>query len=459
MNMQELIDALQLIAKMKAVGTPPNAQYLHGRGGLLSTPGLDPNIISAMVMPQGLASTIPVRLSNQTDMIVGILTGLTASSGSEPTAACADFPQAGNFKLCMQTLPFGRIGRETQILQVDRVGEVTNRGEFLDHTVINNPFARTEAIPPFDARNFLRDEAQRALAALVAAIGRDYARIFYTGSPVNTAGSAGYIEYNGLDRLINTGYRDAVTGQLCPAADSWIASFGDANVATDASNTVRQITEILNSRRYLAQQLNINVSWRLVMRYALFRALTEIWPCAYLTSRCTLPSGNTSFMDAGEQVRMRDDMRNNHYLLVDGERVEVVIDDAIAQTDPAAGVHESAIYFVPNGTVGGVPLLYWDFYDMRGANPAIEALTPQGSFQVLGGGRYLLHRKPPTNECIQARMIARPRLILRAPFLAARLTDVRYTTYINERSPFPADPAFYNGGNTTYPAPSFYPFI
>lgn len=456
---RELLEQLAA-QRFKAVGTPPNAQYVHGRTGLLSTPGLDPNIISAMILPTGLAVTLPVRTSRQTDRIVGILTGMTASTGDEPTAACADFPEVGDFKLCQQTLPFGRIGRETQIVQLDRVGEITNRGEFLDHTLANNPFGDMEMPVPVSPAEALRAEAAKQLLALNVGLLRDYADLIFTGNPANTAGSAGYIEYNGLDRLINTGYRDAVTGVACAAADSLIRDFGSVNVATDAGNTLNVITEMVNFLMHLAEQTKISgVEWDLVMRYGAFRALTRIWPCSYLTYQCQ-PLGDDARVniDARDAVELRDDMWNNHYLLIAGKKVRVILDEAIPQTG-AAGTFVSDIYIVPRGVVGGEPTLYWEFFDMRLVNPAIEALTPTGSFQVVGGGRFLLHKKPPTNECIKARLIGKPRLILRTPFLAGKLENVAYTTYINERSPFPGDANFYNGGNTEYSSPSFYTFV
>lgn len=445
-------------ATTKAVAGTPNAVYAHGPGGLLSMPGTSPNIVSATVMPDGLESRLPVRLSTETDTIKGILTGLTASTGTEPDAACEDFPQAGNFKMCFQVLPFGRIGRETQIVQVDRAGDIVNRGEWLDHTIVNDPFAGTAAPLPINTREILRNEAARQLGALGVAIIRDYAHLIYDGNPVNTDASTGYIEFNGLDRLVNTGYQDAFTGIACPAADSLVRSFGDVNIETSPLVTVNTISEMYNALKYLAQQLKIKLEWKLVGPYSLFYALTRVWPCAYLTNRCTVGTNGSINVDAKSTTDMRDDMWNNRYLMIDGDRVEFIIDDAAENTAVSAGLRESDLFFIPWGVIGGEPTIYMEYRDMRASNPVIEAMTPTGSFTVLGGGRYLLHKKPPTNECIQARLIARKRLILRTPFLAARLTDVRYTTYINPRSPFPGQDTFYNGGNTAYPAPSFYPF-
>jgi hypothetical protein len=44
---------------MKAVSGTPDASYMHGIGGLFSTPGLDQRVFSAMLLPsQGLMSRL-----------------------------------------------------------------------------------------------------------------------------------------------------------------------------------------------------------------------------------------------------------------------------------------------------------------------------------------------------------------------------------------------------------------
>ena len=452
---RELLEQLA-VERFKAAGTPPNAAYMHGPTGMLSPLGLGPTLFSAMVTPKGLSATLPVFLSNETNPVYAILTGMTASTGTEPAAACGDFPQAGDLKTCAQTWTYGRLGRESTILQVDKIGQRINRGEFMDQRILNDPFAPIENVTMADRSQILKNECAAKLWNLNLAMARDYARLVYTGNPANTAGDEGYIEYNGLDILINTGYQDTYTGVACPAADSIVNTFSSVNVATDPGATVRTITELLNALRYRAEQLFLDVEFKMVGRYSLFRALSRIWPCGYLTDGCTVPNGSANNIDAMQAMALRDSMRTDHYLLIEGIKVPFIIDDSIAQTG-ASPTHDSTLYIVPTGIVSGEPVLFWDFFNMQYAAECGNMMAPNGSFSVTAGGRYLLEKKAATNECIAARILAKPRLILRTPFLAARLTDVRYTTYQEERSPFPGDANFVNGGNTSYPAPTFLP--
>ena len=79
---------------MKDAGTTTGSM-LHGPGGLLGVPGLNKQIVNAMILPKGVAGRIPVMKSVNTNELFPIFTGQLASSGSEPTGACADWPTVG----------------------------------------------------------------------------------------------------------------------------------------------------------------------------------------------------------------------------------------------------------------------------------------------------------------------------------------------------------------------------
>lgn len=446
-------------AAFKDAGTTPGTM-LHGPGGLLSTPGLNRGIVNAMITPRGLAGRLKVRPSIYTNEIIPILTGLTTSTGSENTTACADAPVVGTWKTCQQTHVFGRMSRESQVLQLDRLGQLVNRGEFRDNVLIGSPAVDPGSIPggAINWTRALQSEYEAKLAALYLGYFRDFARLVYTGNPANTAGNTGYQEYNGLDILINRNKRDAITGQLCPAADSIVFDFNGTNASTSGSTVYDRIANVVTNLERLAEQTGMNpVEWAISMRYGAFWALTNIWPCVYATVGCGV---NTVIRTESltEATAMRDDMRNNRYLLIEGKRYEVIIDDSIIETVPGAiGTYESDIYFVPLRGAGQ-ELTYFEYFNLQEeAVAAASQFTSQGSFTVLEGGRFLFHRKPPSNECVQARITERPRLVLQAPFLAARFTNLRYNITVHERDAFPSEPYFVNGGGTTQPQPYFYP--
>ena len=443
----------------KQAVTSPTVIAPHGPGGLLSQYGLDPTLFNAMVLPRaGLEARLPIRMSSYTNPKFGILTGQTASTGTEPTAACAGGRQPGNLKICTQFWEFGRLTMETKVIRVDNAGQLIDRSEFLDYRLVGNPWA-SEAVPsPItpDPAKALRNKYAKAMLELHNGMLRDYAPLLWTGNPANTTGSEGYIEWNGLDRLIATGYRDIGTGQACAAADSYVSSaLANLVVQDNGAAVVRQITEGYRVRiKYLAEQLGVTVTGAFVGRYGLFRALTEIWPCVYQTYRCTTAAPNDDarvVIDGREQERMRADMRARNYLLIDDEEVPFIVDTTMPETIPVGATGQSDLYFVPL-TVNGEPVLYVDHFNFRGPEGAQEIITAMGAagaahYTISADGRYLFHYLPPTYYCNQISVVTYKRLILRTPFLAAKWTDLRYRFTVHEREYDPADPYYFvNGG-------------
>ncbi len=459
-------DAIRMMNAMAAIGykdagTTAGAQ-LHGPAGLLATPGLNKQIMNAMILPRGLAGRLPVRPSIDTNEIFGILTGLTASTGNEPTADCTDWPLVGQFKLCRQQTPFGQQGRMSQVLNIKHAGEIVNRGEFRDNVLFGQPDTTPAAgaLPgTLNWGRILQTEYEKKLGELFAGYYRDYARNLYTGNPLNT-GAAGYKQYRGLDLQINTGKRDTTNGVACPAADSIVIDVNGASVNTAGGTIYNALANIMLNLELLAQRLSLDVKWGIVMRQGAFWTITNVWPCVYATTNCLVGASIVRTQSLNEAVEMRDAMRNGMYLPIEGKNYEVIVDDAVAETIAAGGVvgtYQSDIYIVPL-TANGEPMLFWEYFTFNEqAIAAGAAMAPQGFFSALDNGRFLFVKLAPTHTCVQVEIIERPRLILYAPFLAARLTSVRYTYSIHERDAFPTDTYFVNGGLPVTPQPYFYP--
>lgn len=441
--------------------TPPTPYRIHGQQGLLSVPGLDPNILNASVSPMsGLWARLPFTLSNETDPTYGIFTGVTASSGAEPTEACAPARQPGNLKICRQHWTFGRVVMDSSVLQYDRLGEIINRSEFQDYRLIGNPLTTVDMVNPVSMQDALRNEVNAALFKLYFAIHRDYGHLIYDGNPANTDGSTGYYEPNGFARIINTGYQDVVTQQRCKAADSLVKAFGNVDVKNNAIWAYTLLTEMIRHLRYRARQAGMrDVNHIIAMPYSLFMQLTELWPCGYSTYRCNPENAAVSVnLEATAANALREAMRNGSYLLIDDQPVEVVVDDFLPETEIGSGTFQTDVYILPL-TANGERLTYTEYFNLAGPNGAqalAREMTLADFFEVIAGGRMWLHRKPPTNECLQVRMGYKPRFICKAPFLAGRITGMRYTPLIKELSGFPGNPNHYNGGSYQWPATTFY---
>lgn len=456
--------------------TTPQGSYGHGPAGLFSAPGLSQPLFSAMTLPiMGVQSMLPAYPSRDAYPLYGIVTGVTATSGNEPTNPCDDPPTIGLTKLCTQTAVFGRQSRQTPVVEVDRAGLWTNRGEFGDLRMMNNPFVNGTAVggptmPGMNVAQLAQNEFAKKMFEFAVGWSRDFANILYSGNPANNTAGGGYKEFYGLDVLINTGYKDAETNVVCPAADSIVRSFGSLDIATNGGTLVRTVTNIFRNLKYIAQKTGLApVTWVIAMPWSLFYEVTEVWPCAYLSYRCqNLPTGSTNFIDAAQQVAMRDDMRGNifdrtgQYLLIDGQRVPVVLDDAIVETVLPGESFTAPMYFIPLTVVGGTQVTYLEYFDQAYSYEIGQAFSP-GFYQVTDAGRFLIHRKPPTNFCVQMLAKTEPRLVLRTPFIAARLTNIKYTPIKHERGWDPysqhANSSFYVDGGKTNRGGSFTSFF
>jgi hypothetical protein len=460
----------------KAAGTTPTAFYGHGPGGAFSSLGLSKPVFSSLILPyMGLGGMLPSVASIDTNPLWGIMTGVTAATGSNPTNVCDECKTAGNMKLCTHSLPFGRYCLDTKVYQVDRIGERRNRAEFTDLSLLNQAFgmnANGGMMPgPVGGGDPLNNEFNKAMFEFAVSWGLLYATQLWTGSPANNTAGGGYKEFIGLDLQINTGHVDAETGVACAGADSIIRSMANLEVSTNGGTYVRQITNVMRNLKFIGSRTGSNpVRWVIAMRWALFYELTEIWPCAYHSYRCSVTdTANIDVvpsLDSAAMSRMRDEMRGNEsamtgqYLLIDGQQVQVVIDDGITETINAGSSFTSSIYFIPITITGGVPVTHWEHFAFDGPNSAMEIrqMAPDGSYFVADGGRFLWHRKPPSNWCVEMAALTKPRIMLATPYLAARLTNVNYTPVAHERDWNTSASYYVDGGGyqRDFYGPSYY---
>jgi hypothetical protein len=425
-----------------------------------------------------LQYVLPVRSTISENPLFGIITGVTASSGSNPTGVCDDPPTAGFVKLCETSLPLGRISLQTTVYDYSRGTRQVSRGEHFDFQVFGGPLAAgndNAFVPTLGGMigNVANDEVAKNMFALAVNWNTRYAPLLYTGNPTsNNTSGGGYKEFWGLQKLINTGYQDAQTQLACPAADSIVRSFGNLNIATNAAAIANGVIYTYFELTTRAAQTGMNpVQWVITMPYSLFYALTEVWPIAYQTvGNPSIPTGSTQFISSDNQIALRDNMRGDiqgrtgQYLWIMGQKVMVVLDDANPETRVAGDIYSASIFFVPL-TAAGQPVTYLEFMNYNDANvrQADGVLDVPGQFKVSDGGRFLLHMKPANNWCVQMMALAEPRLVLRTPYLAARIDNVGYSHLPNVLSGDPNSPSFYrNGGRVNYTgyqpqSPSYFP--
>lgn len=456
------------VFKHDTSGTPGNV-YSHGPGGNLTWPGVDPALFNATMGAQSLLSQLPAVPSVYTNPTYFTITGVQGDTGSEMSGVCDNAPTAGLMKSCLVTSVFGRYERATPLIDVGRLGARNDRADPLDLRLVNSPMSSNLPFglgggigdPPGDV---LTNEVSRKFWERNVSFHRLLSKQLWRGNPATgNAAGGGYKEMTGLQLLVNTGYVDADAGVACPAMDSYVRAFnyGRIDLATGAANLIATLTDMIYQLESRADRAGVSpVRFVLAMRPQLFYQITAIWPCSYLTTNCLTSSAGTPLnMDAQDVVRFRDEMRAGKYLLVDGKRYDVILDDGIIEYDGNSsggnfprGCFATDIYVLPMSMIGGQSTLYLEYFQYT--NPsASDALGNM----ILGRaeGAFLTWPRQ-TNMCVQWQSRIEPRLVLRTPWLAGRISNVVYCPIQHERETFPEEPYFANGGRTSRTGPSYH---
>jgi len=204
----------------KAAGSTQTAAGLFGTGGIFSTPGIEPDVIVAHVRPHGLLSKLPRFGSNLEHPFFATITGVTDVSGSEPTNPCDDAP-AGYLKGCLLTAQFGRIARDTQTIEFDKLMLQVNSGVRTELQLRGRLLGLDDISPTgLSETDVLNIVTMAEMVQVGVQIERKLSQLAWQGTPANNTAGGGYKEPPGLDNQIATGQVDAATGVACEALDS-----------------------------------------------------------------------------------------------------------------------------------------------------------------------------------------------------------------------------------------------
>lgn len=449
-----------MLETFKTASSTATQTPAHGPGGIFSTPGLNQNVFNAMIIPwSGLAKVLPKYKSVDINPLHAITTGVTAVTGSHPSGNCDPCKVPGNLKEGQISSVFGRRCLSTKTIDVSNVGARVNRGEMTDLRWIGDPFAQAGgALPAFPGGSGspLLGELAKARIEFLAGYAQEFSRELYLGNPSNNSGA--HREFRGLNILVNSGYQDAITGAFLSAADSLVVNI-NANITANGATFVNTLTAAYRRQAMAANGMGLSpVTFAFVMPEMMFYELTAVWPCAYASSRCVANAGGAVVnLDGTDQRQMVQDMRDGEYLLIDGAKVKVILDNAITETDNS-GTFTSTIYLLPLTIRGGIASTYMEYFDFENgdAREVINAFGTAGKYETSDGGRFIWARRE-NGFCVSMDSVTRERVILETPWLAARFTNVQYTPIMVTKSGYPSDGnRFYNGGNTSIPAPSFY---
>ena len=459
----EELKALGLIqtgAKNDPSSTTPSAQALYGpfpgsttQFGPFADSSVRPGMYSATARARTFASVIPLYPTDVYNEMIEIETGVTEGSGNNTTSSCGDAPKPGDLKVMRQSFLFGVINIQTRVFDLTQAGMRKNRAT-VDRELFNSAAAVNPWLPSvqgMDDSDRASTELRAALFALGIELERNAGQVHFAGSQGTESNTYRGVarQWAGLDSQIKTGYTDSVTGLAAPAADSVVESFNAVVTGNDASG--RNIVEAVTDAQFAVQDRALQVSavepeWAYVMRGDLFRALAAEWANAYTTFRADGATNQPINRDGFAMQQFRLDIQNGRYLLVDGVRRPVIIDDSIARETLGNNFYKSDIYGVALNW-GGRPLVYTEYFDMNNSDAQELANVIGGADDstVINNGMYRVFKKNQ-GGCYQYQFFARPRLILDAPFVHFRVDDIFYNNYAKTRDPRPGMSLYQDGG-------------
>jgi hypothetical protein len=433
-QLTEMVVALKelgIVTKHDPASTASTWTAPHGLGGIFSQGAVRPDMYSTVPRATNTFSgKIPLIQSRMDNEIYEILTGVTATQGTRAVDICSEGPTPGRLKVCRQVIPFGQVKVDTE---VNRLSDFGRRLDYqdLNRNVVNFQASLSPFVPQVPTTD-LNDRLGKQFAELGVGIELGIELVDFVGvagSGSNDAYLNQFItQYAGLESLVKTGHTDSVSGVACTAADSIViahnAPIGSngVNGASFISNMVDMYFAAKDRARIIGMEGTI---WAFVMHPKAWRAVAEVWACAYWTDRCSGGQYNEVNRDAMEITRLRDEMYRGQYLLVDGEAVPVELSTGIPATGVSNNVYNTDIYLIPMNWAGR-PLLYRQYFPLNNGE-AMTFLGMENDARVINNGLYAVGKRSTNGLCTKFEFYSKHRLILDTPFLAGRLNDVQVT--------------------------------
>lgn len=452
---ERLADAIELLANTlgkkeeeeKAAGNVHSAITLHDGLGIFGGMGLERDVITAHVRPDGIGSALPLLPSVNADPRFASVSGFSDEIGTRATTSCAAAP-TGYMKGCNLTALFGLERQDTETIEMDKVMLRWNRGDFTDLILRGRLLGLSNMTPSgLSEDDILNIITKAEMVSAAVRAERSLVRQMWQGSILLS-------EFPGLDSQINTGQVDADTNTACPSLDSDVKDFAYDDVCGTGRDIVEYLSMMMWYLNFNARRMGLNpVTWAIVMRPELWYELSACWPCRYFSNRCQDSGGTTiSVINDDNNTNSRDGLRNQMMLPVNGINYQVIIDDGIFEHDSTnnanlnLGEYASSIYAVPLTIQGGFPVTYREYLDYRhsfvGANNRLadnrtDFWTDDGVYSWAIDNNLW---------CYQLALKTEQRVILRTPHLAGKIQHVRYTPLQHLRSPFATSDYFADGG-------------
>lgn len=425
----------------------------HGLGGIFSPGAVRPEMYSTIPRPtNNFMGRIPLIQSNKDNEIYEILTGVTATQGNAAADSCSEGPTPGRLKVCRQTFAWGEMKVDTEVHRLANFGRRLDYQD-MDRQVLNFQAPNSPYIPQVPTMDLnTRLGKQFVELGLGVELAMEYVDfVGVAGSTSNSAYLNLYIsQYAGLESLVKTGYVDSVSSVACSAADSIIVTHNApiGSTGTNGGSFIQNMVDLYFAAKERARVVGMaDVDFAFVMHPKAWRAVAEVWACAYWTDRCAGTQYNETQRDAMRITEFRDELYRGQYLLVDGDPVPVLLSTGIPATGVSSNVYNTDIYLIPLSWRGR-PLIFRQYFPLANAE-AQQFLGMENDARVINNGLYAVGKRSANGLCTKFEFYSKHRLILDTPFLAGRVNDVQITFRASTLDVRVGESNYRNGGQST----------
>lgn len=445
---------INAIAQQKHTAPDLNnvATPLHGSGGLFAVMGLENPLLSLVLSPMGVGDFLPAFPKTVTDPRYGFLYSIDDEAGSEPDNICDD-AIAADLSSATLTTAFGHVQRATKTIELATAAFTLNADDSTDLMLLGapgtplNPQAAGTGYPTnVTTQDMLNNLFRAQMVAASYSMQRAINTMVWQGNPASATANGGYIPFNGILNLVKTGHTDAETAGAIPKADSIVVDAAYEDLESSATfDIVKQLRSIITALDTKGMGLIGLPTYAICMRPELWDRLSDVWPIQYGGEMAAAMANDRSstasvdiVMDANSLVAARDQMKASNTIVINGRTHLVVPDHGLPLNDNAADVSVpvgswgSHIVIIPL-SAGGIPLTYWEYLDWRVSMAYLQAIQAEGLAFWTDGGRFLW-TSDQAKTCVKFQTRVRPRIVLRAPHLAARIDDI---TWVQSAVAFP----------------------
>lgn len=443
----------------KATGVPAENVYLYDEGGLFGQCDGPAQLINALVGPTGFEGALTWVGTDTEREFVDALTAVT-SSGTEQLTGCGDCVKI-SLKACAQLYCFGRMCRQTEELQFDRIGLRANAN--VPIKVLFGNITDPGGNVLIRQGESITDAFMLQTRSVAYALRLKNATVLWSGNPENNAGA--YAEYQGFSLIVNSGKYDAYTQADCNALDSFILSYGNNALTSDGNLAVneyfRRVVLELSTRAGAAGLDWSSATMYIVMSPNMWDGVAKRYACGGM-DLCNITNSSVNGMRGDmNQAQIRyEEYLSRMALPINGRWYPVVLDHQIPETTGQANGICSDIYFITT-SISGETITFGQYQDfnMTYGRTRNELVSMFGSddIAITDNGRFALVRSN-VRGCFDVQVITKPRIVAKMPFLLGRITNVCHNVTGRPLPDTSGSGRIYEqaGGRTFGPVPTLY---